>query len=130
MVLFQVDGSPITSFCVHECEGNSRLLGSRPRRFILTGHNNGKVQMWDLTTALELKQDLAKNGGCSLPMEGGPSKSDLLKLLDQCDLTNSHTSTPSSTPSLFNILSTGNLLRTKLKTSNLIFLNNYLSANE
>lgn len=48
-----VDGTTITSFCVHECEGSSRM-GSRPRRFIFTGHSNGAIQMWDLTTALDL----------------------------------------------------------------------------
>ena len=47
-----VDGSNITSFCVHECEGSSRM-GSRPRRFLFTGHSCGAIQMWDLTTALE-----------------------------------------------------------------------------
>lgn len=52
-IIKSVDGQPITSFCVHECEGSSRM-GSRPRRFILTGHSNGQIQMWDLTTALEL----------------------------------------------------------------------------
>lgn len=52
-VIKSVDGTTITSFCVHECEGSSRM-GSRPRRFILTGHSNGQIQMWDLTTALEL----------------------------------------------------------------------------
>lgn len=52
-VIRSVDGTTITSFCVHECEGSSRM-GSRPRRFILSGHSNGVIQMWDLTTALEL----------------------------------------------------------------------------
>lgn len=47
-----MDGSIISSFYVHECEGSSRM-GSRPRRFIFTGHSNGTIQMWDLTTALE-----------------------------------------------------------------------------
>lgn len=28
-------------------------MGSRPRRFIFTGHSNGAIQMWDLTTALD-----------------------------------------------------------------------------
>lgn len=56
-VIRAVDGTTITSFCVHECEGSSRM-GSRPRRFIFTGHSNGALQMWDLTTAL----DLAKKG--------------------------------------------------------------------
>uniref|UniRef100_A0A8D0GZG6 SH3KBP1 binding protein 1 n=1 Tax=Sphenodon punctatus TaxID=8508 RepID=A0A8D0GZG6_SPHPU len=48
-----VDGSPITSFTVHECEGSSRI-GSRPRRYLFTGHANGSLQMWDLTTATEI----------------------------------------------------------------------------
>ena len=51
-VIRSVDNSVITSFCVHECEGSSRM-GSRPRRFIFTGHSNGAIQMWDLTTALD-----------------------------------------------------------------------------
>uniref|UniRef100_A0A1B6E3M3 BTB/POZ domain-containing protein KCTD3 n=1 Tax=Clastoptera arizonana TaxID=38151 RepID=A0A1B6E3M3_9HEMI len=56
-IIRAIDGTTITSFCVHECEGSSRM-GSRPRRFIFTGHSNGALQMWDLTTAL----DLAKKG--------------------------------------------------------------------
>merc|ERR1719187_1045359 len=51
-VIKSVDGTTITSFCVHECEGSSRA-GSRSRRFILTGHSSGAVQMWDLSTALD-----------------------------------------------------------------------------
>jgi len=51
-VIQSVDGSIISSFYVHECEGSSRM-GSRPRRFIFTGHSNGTIQMWDLTTALD-----------------------------------------------------------------------------
>lgn len=52
-IIRAVDCTIITCFCVHECEGSSRM-GSRPRRFILTGHCNGNIQMWDLTTALDL----------------------------------------------------------------------------
>ncbi len=52
-VIRSVDGTTITSFCVQECEASSRM-GSRPRRFIFTGHSSGAVQMWDLTTALEI----------------------------------------------------------------------------
>lgn len=52
-IIRAVDCTIITCFCVHECEGSSRM-GSRPRRFILTGHCNGAIQMWDLTTALDL----------------------------------------------------------------------------
>ena len=57
-VIKAVDGSTVSAFCVHECEGSSRM-GSRPRRFIFTGHSNGSIQMWDLTTALDL---MYKNG--------------------------------------------------------------------
>ena len=39
-----VDGSLITSFCVHECEGSSRM-GYRPRRYLFTGHTNGTIQV-------------------------------------------------------------------------------------
>lgn len=48
-----IDNTTITSFMEHECDGSSRM-GSRPRRFILTGHSNGAIQMWDLTTALRI----------------------------------------------------------------------------
>lgn len=37
---------------VRECEGSSRM-GSRPRRYLFTGHGNGSIQMWDLTTAMD-----------------------------------------------------------------------------
>lgn len=52
-VIKSVDGTTISAFRVHECEGSSRM-GSRPRRFLFTGHTNGGIQMWDLTTALDL----------------------------------------------------------------------------
>ncbi|XP_023321940.1 BTB/POZ domain-containing protein KCTD3 [Eurytemora carolleeae] len=88
-----VDGSNITSFCVHECEGSSRI-GSRPRRFIFTGHANGGIQMWDLTTALELfhKDEPVQR-------DGGPSPAELLKQMDSVELTNSRCSTPCLSPS-------------------------------
>lgn len=47
-----VDGSPVSALMVHEFDSSSRL-GSRPRRFLLSGHENGSVQMFDVTTALE-----------------------------------------------------------------------------
>lgn len=61
-VIKSVDATTITSFCVHECEGSCTRMGSRPRRFLLTGHCNGTIQWWDLTTALELfnKGELGK----------------------------------------------------------------------
>ena len=91
-VLRSVDGSIITSFCVHECDGSSRM-GSRPRRFILTGHNNGAIQMWDLTTALEFfTKGLSPCGG------GGPTPQELVRQLEQCELTNSRSNTPCLSP--------------------------------
>ena len=48
-----VDTTSITAFMVHECEGSSRI-GSRPRRYLFSGHGNGSIQMWDLTTAMEI----------------------------------------------------------------------------
>lgn len=53
-VVKSVDETAITSFYVHECDGLSTRMGSRPRRFLLTGHCNGTIQWWDLTSALEL----------------------------------------------------------------------------
>ncbi|CAH1393201.1 unnamed protein product [Nezara viridula] len=112
-VIRAVDSTTITSFCVHECEGSSRM-GSRPRRFILTGHSNGTLQMWDLTTAL----DLSKKGESVNQKSGGPTPKELLRLLDQCDLCNSHCSTPciSPCPSLLGHAS-------RIKASNVAFLN-------
>lgn len=117
-----IDFSTITSFCVHECEGPSRL-NSRPRRYLFTGHSNGTIQVWDLTTALELKlssvemnssssssstssttsatistynRDLLMANGNSL---GGPTPSEFAKLLDRIELasTTSGYSTPTTT---------------------------------
>ncbi len=74
---------------MHECDGPSRL-NSRPRRYLFTGHSNGTVQLWDLTTALELKP-------CDQNFLGGPSACEFVKLLDQCDLSsNSGYSTPTT----------------------------------
>uniref|UniRef100_A0A3Q3NBF3 BTB/POZ domain-containing protein KCTD3 n=1 Tax=Labrus bergylta TaxID=56723 RepID=A0A3Q3NBF3_9LABR len=58
-----VDGTSITAFMVHECEGSSRI-GSRPRRYLFSGHGNGSIQMWDLTTAMEIagKVDIRASG--------------------------------------------------------------------
>ncbi|KAH0631479.1 hypothetical protein JD844_005813 [Phrynosoma platyrhinos] len=77
-----VDGSPITAFMVQECEGSSRI-GSRPRRYLFTGHSNGSLQMWDLTTAMEMVDQV--------PDTGGLSEEELLQELKQCDLALTHT---------------------------------------
>ncbi|XP_038238035.1 SH3KBP1-binding protein 1 [Dermochelys coriacea] len=82
-----VDSSAITSFTVHECEGSSRI-GSRPRRYLFTGHANGSLQMWDLTTAMEM---LGKP-----PEVGGLTEEELLQQLEQCDL--ALTRTPDMSP--------------------------------
>ncbi|XP_026543523.1 SH3KBP1-binding protein 1 isoform X1 [Notechis scutatus] len=85
-----VDGSSITAFLVQECEGSSRI-GSRPRRYLFTGHSNGSLQMWDLTTAMEM--------GDQPPDCGGLSEEELLSELGQCDLALTHTLETSPTGS-------------------------------
>ncbi|KAL8608688.1 hypothetical protein ACOMHN_002917 [Nucella lapillus] len=93
-VIKSVDSSTISAFCVHECEGSNRM-GSRPRRYLFTGHANGSIQMWDLTTALDFM-----NKNAEKVEDGGPSGLELLRLLDQCDLSSSsRCSTPCISPS-------------------------------
>ncbi|XP_026870262.2 SH3KBP1-binding protein 1 isoform X3 [Electrophorus electricus] len=87
--LRSVDGTSITAFVVHECEGSSRI-GSRPRRYLFSGHSNGSIQMWDLTTAMEIA------GKVDIKALGGPTEEELLELLDQCDL--ALTRTPDMSP--------------------------------
>ncbi|XP_029475929.1 SH3KBP1-binding protein 1 [Rhinatrema bivittatum] len=86
-----VDSTAITSFTVHECEGSSRI-GSRPRRYLFTGHANGSIQMWDLTTAMEVC-----NKGEQKEL-GGLTEEELLQQLDQCDL--ALTRTPDLSPAV------------------------------
>lgn len=50
--LKSVDGSLVSTYCVHECEAVA--MGNRSRRYILTGHNNGHIQVWDLSTGFEM----------------------------------------------------------------------------
>ncbi|KAK5873782.1 hypothetical protein PBY51_018791 [Eleginops maclovinus] len=89
-----VDLTTISCFMVRECEGSSRM-GSRPRRYLFTGHGNGGIQMWDLTTAM----DNANKGEEKKKEDvGGPSEEELLQLLDQCDLSTSRCATPNISP--------------------------------
>ncbi|KAJ6663618.1 hypothetical protein lerEdw1_009697 [Lerista edwardsae] len=81
-----VDGTAITAFVVQECEGSSRI-GPRPRRYLFTGHSNGSLQMWDLTTALETLGQA--------PGAGGLSEEELLQELGHCDLALPGPSSPS-----------------------------------
>ncbi|XP_070805377.1 SH3KBP1-binding protein 1 isoform X3 [Pituophis catenifer annectens] len=94
-----VDGSSITAFLVQECEGSSRI-GSRPRRYLFTGHSNGSLQMWDLTTAMEM--------GDQPPDCGGLAEEELLSELGQCDLALTHTLETSPTGS-FTLSSTSGI---------------------
>ncbi|XP_029781561.1 SH3KBP1-binding protein 1 isoform X3 [Suricata suricatta] len=87
-----VDGSPTTAFTVLECEG-SRRLGSRPRRYLLTGQANGSLAMWDLTTAMD---------GLGQAPAGGLTEEELMEQLEQCELAplaSSRSSLPSPSPS-------------------------------
>ncbi|KTF85739.1 hypothetical protein cypCar_00006735 [Cyprinus carpio] len=71
--------------------------GKRPRHYLFTGHANGSIQMWDLTTAMDTvnkTDDKAKRE----PEVGGPTEEELLKLLDQCDLSTSRCATPNISP--------------------------------
>ncbi|XP_055000696.1 BTB/POZ domain-containing protein KCTD3 isoform X2 [Sorex araneus] len=86
-----VDCTTISSFTVRECEGSSRM-GSRPRRYLFTGHTNGSIQMWDLTTAMDMVNKSEDKD------VGGPTEEELLKLLDQCDLSASRCATPNISP--------------------------------
>jgi len=43
-VIRSVDGTSVTAYTVHECEGSTRM-GARPRRYIFTGHSNGSIQV-------------------------------------------------------------------------------------
>ncbi|KAL6113281.1 kctd3 [Pungitius sinensis] len=89
-----VDVTTISCFMVRECEGSSRM-GSRPRRYLFTGHGNGSIQMWDLTTAMDtaIKGEERKREDA-----GGPTEEELLQLLDQCDLSTSRCATPNISP--------------------------------
>ncbi|XP_015250618.1 PREDICTED: BTB/POZ domain-containing protein KCTD3-like isoform X2 [Cyprinodon variegatus] len=89
-----VDGTTITCFMVRECEGSSRM-GSRPRRYLFTGHGNGSIQMWDLTTAMDT---VNKGEERKKDDVGGPTEEELLQLLDQCDLSTSRCATPNISP--------------------------------
>ncbi|CAB1330704.1 unnamed protein product [Coregonus sp. 'balchen'] len=82
-----VDGTTISCFTVRECEGSSRM-GSRPRRYLFTGHGNGSIQMWDLTTAMDTANK----------REEKKKDEELLQLLDQCDLSTSRCATPNISP--------------------------------
>lgn len=73
-----VDGSPTTAFTVLECEG-SRRLGSRPRRYLLTGQANGRLAMWDLTTAMDGLGQAPGTPGHPLPApDAAPHKTQIL----------------------------------------------------
>jgi len=82
--LRSVDGSDITAHSIHECDSSSR---TRMRRYILTGHQNGSIQMWDLTTAFErAPRDLFIAPEDSGEKECGISQEELLRLMNHCDL--------------------------------------------
>ncbi|TRY59644.1 hypothetical protein DNTS_027386 [Danionella cerebrum] len=91
-----VDGTTISCFTVRECEASSRM-GSRPRRYLFTGHANGSIQMWDLTTAMDTVNKVDDKARHE-PEMGGPTEEELLKLLDQCDLSTSRCATPNISP--------------------------------
>lgn len=70
-------------------------MGSRPRRVLFTGHSNGVVQIWDLSTALDLS---ARSGEPTVAQIGGPTATELVHALEQCEVVASVASTPAPTP--------------------------------
>lgn len=141
-VIKSLDNLTITAFCVHECEGSCTRMGSRPRRFLLTGHNNGTIAWWDLTTALELynKGELGEWEKIKLMMaiflcdvklitvqksSGGPTADELVAELEQCDLCSSSQNTPSMSPCITNLQNS----HTKMKSQNVNFLMNQNISN-
>ena len=86
-----VDGSGISGFCVHECDG--RIGSTRPRRYLFTGHTSGAIQMWDLTTALDMVNKAEPEE------DGSPSPAELMRMLEHCDLSYSRGTTPCVSPS-------------------------------
>lgn len=68
-------------------------MGSRPRRVLFTGHSNGAVQIWDLSTALDLS-----TRGEPPQYVGGPTPFELMRALEQCEIVASRNSTPAPTP--------------------------------
>ena len=124
-VIKSVDNTTITCFCVHECEGSSRV-GSRPRRFIISGHSNGACQMWDLTTALDFFNKGIEATTDNVSTAGGPTPEELIRLLDHFDLSSSRTSTPcciSPAPSL--LMHQTQQLAARVKAANLATLRSF-----
>lgn len=80
--LRSVDGTNITSHSLHECDSSTR---TRMRRYILTGHDDGSIQMWDLTTAFDrAPKDLYSTD--SSTGQTGVTQVELLRLMNHCDL--------------------------------------------
>ena len=82
-------------------------MGSRPRRVLFTGHANGAVQIWDMTTALDLPKandsllassnkkssSLAHSSSARFSAlelnnyhSGGPTPQELVRALEQCEV--------------------------------------------
>lgn len=74
------------------------------------------IQMISIEMILKLISSIVQKSN------GGPSAEELLQELDQCDLSNSHCSTPSMSPCISNL---PNLSQNhaRLKSSNVAFLN-------
>lgn len=113
MTCKSVDGSRITSFTIHECDAAARM-GSRPRRFLITGHGNGGIQMWDITTAIDRSSKIPDSAA-----QLGPSDHELLQLLDQCDLSASRCTTPLNGSGISLVNFRNNFIRFQQSTSSI-----------
>jgi len=56
-IIRSVDGTNVTAYTVHECEGSTRM-GARPRRYIFTGHSNGSIQVCQCMSRVEIIANL------------------------------------------------------------------------
>eukprot|EP00117_Sycon_ciliatum_P036086 scpid52615/ scgid2444/ BTB/POZ domain-containing protein KCTD3 len=85
-VLRPVDSSNITAHCVHEFDGGSRI-GSRSRRYVVTGQSNGSIQMFDLTTAVEHgRTNVMGSDMVPFDVSSGPNQMEFLGALEQLEL--------------------------------------------
>ncbi|CAH8434131.1 unnamed protein product [Schistosoma turkestanicum] len=104
-VIHSVDRSSISSFTVHEHDGFNRV-GAHPRRYVFTGHSNGTIQVWDLTTALNLSRT---GSGLPGPLMTIPNSS-TMNTDGGCNFSHEIPSYPGSTMNNMNSYGGGNTM--------------------
>jgi len=89
-----VEGVAISCFCLHTCSTESpSRVGSRSLSYLFTGHVDGTIQIWDLSSFMEsTKKDKNKVAAEELPMllednEGGLTQEELFEFFSQSNIT-------------------------------------------